>query len=150
MKIQTKALVAGLVALAIVGTAFAQGAGPRGGGFGEGQGGGPGGRGMRRGPMGFDQEILAKLALNAAQTKRVADLKKTLGESAKAAMQKSQGDRGAQMAAVKAIGKKYRDGMEKILTPAQMTQYKALMKARREEMKKRMGNRGGGAGAPSN
>ena len=145
-----KALMAVGVAVAMIGSAFAQGAGPKGAGQGGKRGpGGPGG--MRRGgPMGFDGPVLEKLNLTASQKTQVKSLKDKLGKEAQATMEKNRGNRDAMREAFKGFGKKYKEGLDKILTPAQQKQYKTLMKAEMEKRRKEMGNRRpGGAGRPA-
>lgn len=147
----TKALMAVFVAVAMIGSAFAQGAGPQAGGPGQGKGGkrGPGGpMGRRGGPMNFDGPVLDKVNLNATQKSQVKTLKEKLGKDMKAAFDKNQGNREAMRTAMKGVGKSYRDGLMKILTPAQQKQYKSLMKAEMEKRRKEMGNRRGGPGGP--
>lgn len=158
-----KLSMAALAALALVGpmaaSALAQGAGPTGAqGGGAAQAGkgkrGQGPAGMRRrgGPMGFDAPVLAKLNLTSAQQTQVKALKDKLSTSMREAMEKNRaanGDREAMKKTLQGFTKQYREGLEKILTPAQQKQYKTLLKAEMEKRKKAMGERRrGGAGAP--
>lgn len=153
MKINTKMFVAALAAVALVAGSFAQGAGPKGGAVGGGaQGGqrGPGGGARRGGLMKMDEEVLATLNLTNDQKSRIKALKMKVGADMKAAMQKNQGDREAMKTAFKAAGKSYKEGLSRILSPAQEKQYHAAMKARMAEFRKNHpgGAAGKGKGTP--
>lgn len=153
----TKALMALAVAVAMIGSAFAQAAGPQGENKGSGQSGAKGAKGAKRGQqmmgrrggmMNFDGPVLAQLNLTSAQQSKVKTLKEKLAKEMKTTLEKNRGDREAMRKSLQAVGKQYRDELAKVLTPAQQKQYKTLMKAEMEKRRKEMGNRPGGARRP--
>lgn len=145
-----------LIAVSVisVGLVLAQGAGPA-GGFKPGQAGGPGGPGGGRmgGMRKMNEEIMAKLGLNADQKKKIAALEasnKKAMEARRAKMKASgaKPDRTAMMAEMKKMRDANKAALAKILTPAQMKKYEALVKeARAKMMKERGANGGAGAAA---
>ncbi|MER3495576.1 MAG: hypothetical protein C4320_01360 [Armatimonadota bacterium] len=151
MKIQLKTFVVAVAAMTLVATSFGQAAGPVGSKR------GPGGPDSQRGPgqnrrggmMKMDEDILNTLNLMATQKSQIKTLKEKIAADMKAKFEKSKGDREGMIGAFKEAGKTYKEGLEKILTPDQTAKYKAAMKAKREEMRKKRGGPGGpGAGRP--
>lgn len=143
--------MATFVAAAMIGSAFAQGAGPRpGAGGGAGKAGkgqrGPGGPMGRRGGMMMNAEMMQKLNLTADQKAKIKVIAEKLGKDVRAAREKNSGDREAQMTAIRAIAKGTRESFMKVLTPAQRKQYDTLAKAEREKRRKEGGGRPGGPG----
>lgn len=159
MKKTISIIIATAMAMTLVTSAFAQGAGPAGGQKGgqrQGGPGGPGGRqggpggGMRRNPMQMDEPILAKLNLSGDQKKQVKNLKDQTAKKMKELMDKAQkggGDRSKMRDEFRSMMKGYNDGLEKILTAPQQAQYKKEMEAARKKMRDQFGNRQGGPGA---
>lgn len=147
-----KVLIATAIAGAMVTSVFAQGtgAGPKGGQGGvnsgkPGQQGRPGG--MRMGGRRFQDEVFAKLNLNADQKAKIKALQDKFRKEMEAMRSKgtaggppSQADRDKMMAKFKA----HNDALMKILTPAQKTKFEQLMK----EMREKARSQRGGPGAP--
>ncbi len=155
MKKTISIIIAAVMGMTLVTSAFAQGAGPAGGqkqggpgGPGGRQGGPQGGR-MRMNPMQMDEPILAKLNLSGDQKKQVKNLKEQTGKKMKELMEKGQkgGDRSKMREEFRSMMKGYNDGLEKILTAPQQAQYKKEMEAARKKMREQWGNRQGGPGA---
>lgn len=156
MKKTISIIIAAVMGMTLVTSAFAQGAGPAGGqkqgGPGGRQGGpqgGPQGGRMRMNPMQMDEPILAKLNLSGDQKKQVKNLKEQTGKKMKELMEKGQkgGDRTKMREEFRSMMKGYNDGLEKILTAPQQAQYKKEMEAARKKMREQWGNRQGGPGA---
>jgi Spy/CpxP family protein refolding chaperone len=140
------------MAACLVGSASAQAAGPRGGGVeagGQGAGKGQGhGGGMRM--LKVQHEVLGKLGLSVDQNKRVEDLAKGLMAHMKDLRAKAKaGDKEQIKGQMKSIREDYNKSLMAILTPAQQTQYKQLMKEEMLKMRKEGGGKGNfGKGGP--
>lgn len=132
--------------------AFAQGAGPRGGaprgpggpgGFGQRGPGGPGGPGgMMERRKKMQEEMFAKLGLNAAQKKKVKALDDKLMAHMKDVFTKAGGDRSKVREEMMNSRKAYDKDLKGVLTPAQWKKLEDM----RKEMRAKMGRGPGGPG----
>lgn len=159
MKTLFKTIVSIAILAALVVPSTAQDSGPKGGQRPGGQVGAGGkgdrGPGMRMGGMRkVEEKVLGQLGLNAGQKQKIealnkkfeADVKKLMDEMQK---QGKNADRKAMGEKVRKLMEGRRDGLFKILTPAQKSKYEQLMKAEMEKMRKeREKNRPGGAAKP--
>lgn len=143
-----------LIAVSALGTAlavgaFAQAAGPTGGGLQGGQQGGAKGKegklGGARNMQKMQQELLAKItpALSADQKAKLKLLTEKTRESMKALREKAgTGDREAMKGELQKIQAERKAGMEAILTPEQRKSYAELMKAAMEKARAERGKKG--------
>lgn len=137
MKKLALSLVVATAALGLAASSFAQQPGPRGAGQRQ-QG------GMRR-MGGMNNEILAKLNLTADQKTKIAALQKKSREKMMELRKDFQpgGDRSAMRTKLQAMQKENRAELQKILTPAQLKQFDALVKEQRQKMRQQRQQNGG-------
>lgn len=166
-------LTVAAVATMMATSAFAQTAGPKGGqqqggqqGQGEGgrRGGGGGGFGgmrMQANPemakklKEIQTKIFKQIGLSSDQVKKVEALQKEReaeGKKMFEQMQKDreagkQGDQAEMRAKFQEFGKKFNDGMTKIMGKEKYDQYQKLMRAEMQKMREEMEKNGGGPGA---
>ena len=140
--------VSALGAVLAVG-AFAQAAGPTGGGLQGGQQGGAKGKegklGGARNMQKMQQELLAKItpALSGEQKAKLKQLTEKTKESMKALREKAgTGDREAMKGEMQKIQAERKAGLEAILTPEQRKSYAELMKAAMDKAKAERGKKG--------
>lgn len=132
--------------MALSTSAFAQQAGPRGGG-GKPEGGREGrqGGGMRM--MKIEDEIFAKLNLTAQQKTQINKLREDRRKAVEGLRAKNL-QREQIRPEMQKITTNYREGLKKILNPAQEKQYQELWKAAVEKMRKERGGQGRPGGRP--
>jgi hypothetical protein len=147
-----KLIAVAAVASTLVAGAFAQAAGPTGGGV-KGGAGAQGGKqgnfaGARKGGK-LELEILAKVnpPLSADQKTKIEQLNARTKESLMALKEKAKtGDRAALRPEIQKIQEERRNGLKSILTPAQQKSYMDLMKEAMLKLRKDGARKGGGKG----
>lgn len=142
-----KALTIAALATVLAVGAFAQAAGPQGGGVKGGVQGGGGelgklGKGGLRGNQKIEEEIWAKLspALSADQKTKLAQIDQKTKDSVKALRDKAKkGDREAMKGEAQKIMQTRRESIKALLTPEQHKSYMTLMKEALEKLRKDKG-----------
>jgi Spy/CpxP family protein refolding chaperone len=140
-------MIAGALAASFATSAFAQGAGPRGGGVQGGQGGIGGGKGQRQGGgmrmMKMQQELMAKLNLTTAQKTKIEAINKKFADDMKTLREKAKtGDRKALQPEFRKAQMAHREEIAAVLTAEQKKKYQEEMKAMMEKMRKERGGDG--------
>jgi Spy/CpxP family protein refolding chaperone len=144
-----KLITISALAMALTVGAFAQAAGPQGGGVQGGQTGGEGGlkgKGGLKGNQKLEQEIWAKLtpALTPEQKTKLEQINQKSKDSFKALREKlpAGGSKESLKPELQKIMAERRESIKALLTPEQNKSYMELMKAAMEKMKKGKGGKG--------